>query len=449
MASSVSFTPHTYQAKVLQSKARFIAAVTGVQGGKTTCGAVWMIREIKENFDSGKRCDWLIGAPTVKILQQSTIPKFKEFFSRLGWGEFKEGKQEFELKWGNRIFVRSLEDPDLIEGMTVAGAWLDEAGQMKQQAWINIQARVAIEMGRVLMTTTPYACNWLQSDVYKRAWSINGEKQEGEGLEKDIEVFNWRSVDNPSFASSEYERAKRTISKEMFERRYMGSFTRLEGLVYKDFNSEQDVVKPFSIPQEWRRFGGMDFGHATASAILSVAASPEEKDAQGRITNPSTFYVFKEFYKKEPSLREMAEYIMNVGHRYTLGDPRGAQEMSELSRGFGVRGIHPADNDVQVGIERIKGLFHEGRLKIFSNCHNTISELESYHYQLDNPDRPVQDAPVKVHDHAMDALKYAFSKQLEGLYPGRTHHAGYQIRKLSRPTVRRSDYAPSDALTGY
>ena len=201
MASSVAFTPHPYQAMVLKSPARFIAAVTGVQGGKTTSGAVWLIREIKESYDSGKRCDWLIGAPTVKILQQSTIPKFKEFFNKLGWGDFKEGKQEFELKWGNRIFVRSLEDPDLIEGMTIAGAWLDEAGQMKHQAWINVQARVAIELGRVLMTTTPYACNWLQSDVYNRANKINGVEQQGEGKEKDIEVFNWRSVDNPASVS--------------------------------------------------------------------------------------------------------------------------------------------------------------------------------------------------------------------------------------------------------
>lgn len=449
MASSVAFTPHPYQAMVLKSTARFIAAVTGVQGGKTTSGAVWLIREIKESYDAGKRCDWLIGAPTVKILQQSTIPKFKEFFNKLGWGDFKEGKQEFELKWGNRIFVRSLEDPDLIEGMTIAGAWLDEAGQMKHQAWINVQARVAIELGRVLMTTTPYACNWLQSDVYNRANKINGVEQQGEGKEKEIEVFNWRSVDNPAFAQGEYDRAKRTMSKEMFERRYEGSFTRLEGLVYKDFEKERDVMKAFHLPPEWKRFGGMDFGHSTASAILSVAMSPEEKDEKGKVTKPSTFYVYREFYKKQPMLREMAEYIKLANHKYTLGDPRGAQEMAELSKGFGARGIMAADNDVQAGIERIKSLFKEGRLKIFSCCTNTIDELESYHYQLDNPDKPTQDAPVKVHDHAMDALKYAFSRQLDGIYPDRVHHAGYQMRRLKIDLPRRSDYRPHDSLTGY
>ena len=52
MASSVAFTPHPYQAMVLKSTARFIAAVTGVQGGKTTSGAVWLIREIKESYDA-------------------------------------------------------------------------------------------------------------------------------------------------------------------------------------------------------------------------------------------------------------------------------------------------------------------------------------------------------------------------------------------------------------
>ena len=123
--------------------------------------------------------------------------------------------------------------------------------------------------------------------------------------------------------------------------------------------------------------------------------------------------------------------------------------MAELSKGFGARGIMAADNDVQAGIERIKSLFKEGRLKIFSCCANTIDELESYHYQLDNPDKPTQDAPVKVHDHAMDALKYAFSRQLDGIYPDRVHHAGYQMRRLKIDLPRRSDYKPHDSLTGY
>ena len=58
-------------------------------------------------------------------------------------------------------------------------------------------------------------------------------------------------------------------------------------------------------------------------------------------------------------------------------------------------------------------------------------------------------APVKVHDHAMDALKYAFSRQLDGIYPDRVHHAGYQMRRLKIDLPRRSDYKPHDSLTGY
>src|SRR5262245_27894960 len=130
---ALEFTPHIGQQYTLDSKARFIADITGLQGGKTTGGAIWFLREIYESYKRGERGNWLIAAPTVKILQQSTLPKFREFFPN-DWGSWKEQKQCFELAWGDSIFVRSTDEPDHLEGMTVRGAWIDEAGQIDAEA---------------------------------------------------------------------------------------------------------------------------------------------------------------------------------------------------------------------------------------------------------------------------------------------------------------------------
>lgn len=415
------FTPHAHQIQVLMCKARFIACICGAQGGKTTIGAVWFLREIQESYQRGERHDWLISAPTAKILAQSTLPKFNEFFPK-DWGEYKEQKQCYELVWGNRIYVRSGDEPDHIEGMTVKGAWFDEPGQMHGQMWINIQARLAVLKGRLMMTSTPYDMNWFWRDVEMKAGSVNGVPVTGEGIEQDIALFKWKSKDSPYFPIEEYDRAKRTMSPEMFKRRYDGEFTRLEGLVYRDFVEKTHIIPAFPIPGDWKRFGGLDFGSDHPTAALCIAQKPEipGNKETGQAYEPSKFYVYREYYKSHALLSELAVFLQSEPLVSVLADPRGATERDELTRFYGVKKVQTADNSVDMGIERIKMLLRENRLFFFeARCPNTLDEIRSYHYAIYNPDKGSKDEPVKVRDDAMDALRYAFSRPLDGLYQGK------------------------------
>ena len=78
------FHPHPGQQLVLDSPRRFIATISGVQGGKTTVGAIWLLREIYKDYEAGIQGDYLIVAPTNKIIQQSTLVKFRELFPSVG-----------------------------------------------------------------------------------------------------------------------------------------------------------------------------------------------------------------------------------------------------------------------------------------------------------------------------------------------------------------------------
>jgi PBSX family phage terminase large subunit len=454
MAIGATFTPHEKQEQLLRSNAQFILALTGKQAGKTTVGAMWLIREIEQSRRKGEKCDWLICAPTVAIMNQAPLPTFLDILGKLKWSKegYKEGKKVIELDWGSMIYVRSADDPKALESMTLKGVWFDEAGQSKVEAWENLQARVMAKSGKILMTTTPYACNWLREEFYKRAATVNDQPQTASGdkeLDPRMAVYQWTVYDNPSIPRDQIEGIKGRMSPEKFSRDYLGNFTRLEGLVYPEFEKDRDVIKPFHIPPEWNRFGGVDFGFSSSSALLTVAEKPEVLDEKGKVKEPSVYYVIRELYGKEIPLKKMAEYIESNGHAYTLGDPRGAQEMAELTRAHGCRRVSGADNEVEVGIERLKVLFMQQRLKVLSCCPNLIDELGSYHRHRESDDKPTIEAPVKVHDHAVDALRYAFSRSFKNIYHGRTHHAGYQMRRLKIDLPRRSDYRPHDSLTGY
>jgi phage terminase large subunit len=207
----------------------------------------------------------------------------------------------------------------------------------------------------------------------------------------------------------EFERAKATMSPEDFAQKYLGQFVHREGLVYNEFEPDLHVVPAFEIPASWPKFAGLDFGYSMPSAVICIAEDPDNH----------IFYVYKEYYKTEPSLKAIAQFIQNEGLKYVLADNQGAQQIAELQRYYGCRNIHQADKAVDIGLQRIRALLKQNRLKFFDGrCVNTVGEIETYHYAANSLEKPDgKDKPVKKNDHAMDALRYAFSKVTRGIYP--------------------------------
>lgn len=56
----------------------------------------------------------------------------------------------------------------------------------------------------------------------------------------------------------------------------MAEFKTFTGLVYKEFESEIHVVKPFPIPRHWRVYRGMDFGSNNPTVCVWVALDDDD-----------------------------------------------------------------------------------------------------------------------------------------------------------------------------
>lgn len=420
---------HKFQQEVMDTVKRFIVCVSGIRGGKTTIGALWLLVRIQKDRVAGKFGDYLICAPTAKILQQSTLPKFREYFPP-DWGVWREQKSCFELNWNRpgsnepcRIYVRSMDDPESIEGMDALAAWADEMGKMKPTAWVMITGRLSVNQGPCIITTTPYASGWFFRDVFKKALDND----------KNYHAITWSSVDNPAFPQDEFERAKRELPKALFERRYLGKFTRLEGLVYPEFDEEVHTVEPFKIPEEWLKFGGMDFGFNNPNAILPIAEDPVNH----------IFYVYKEFYQNETLLQTIADWLRAQNLSYVLADTQSAQLIAELKDAYGCRNVKEADKAIEVGIQRIRTLLQEERIKFFrGKTEKTVEEIMEYHYPPGDGEKDGNDKPVPKKNHAMDALRYAFSRPLHGLYYRRPKKTFNHVRSRAM----REDVDP---WTGY
>lgn len=366
-----------YQSRIYKSKKRFLLAVSGIQGGKTFLGAVWLLNEILKD----QKGNYLIAAPTYKILQQSTLPKFFETASSLR-RFYKKQENVIELPKGGKVFIRSTEDPNKLEGMTLKASWLDEAGQMKALVWINIQGRLAIHRGRLLMTTTPYSLNWLYHDFYK-SWQAGNP---------DIEVVQWRSIDNPYFPKEEYERVKKVLDERVFQRRYNGTFEKMEGLVYQEFGARNIVDKMETEAVE--TFAGVDFGFKNPTAIAIIKRDRDDN-----------FYIVDEWYKTGKTQDEIEEKALQMQETYQVRfwypDPSEPDRIESMKR----KGLYcrEVNKDIKAGVDRVRELIKKGQLKVEKHCINTLDEFETYHC----PEDDEKELPVKANDHLMDAIRYA------------------------------------------
>lgn len=385
---------HKYQDKAIFAKERFIALVAGLQSGKTIAGAVWS----RIQFDTYPKDSGLICAPTYKILTQSTLPKFFEINPDLK-KYYHKGDNEIRIPERGTIFIRSTENPNVIEGMTLRWAWPDEAGQMKLDAWINLQGRLSILQGKLFITTTPYTLNWLYTDFYEKVKA---------GV-KEYKVVQFRSKDNPYFPEEEYERVKATMDARTFRRRYDGLFEKMEGLVYDDF-SPQDIIEPHKI--EFKEvIGGIDWGynHPTAIAIIGI-------------TRDNDFIVIDEYYKTgktTPEIIEKCKYFQNEYKvRLWYPDPAEPDRIEEMRRaGVRSREVHKGAGSVIKGIDCVRDLIRQNKFKVLNTCKYTKEEFNTYAYP-DIDSLKDKEEPIKENDDLMDAIRYAiYTYKPEPLIP--------------------------------
>lgn len=361
---------------------QFGAICAGVQSGKTFTGSLWAGRKMQE-FPKGSG---IIGAPTYKILNQSTLIKFFSFFPTLR-GSYKEQKGEIKLPTGGIVFVRSMDNPFGAEGITADWWWLDEGGMASVNAWMVLRSRVSMTGGQGLITTTPYNMKWLYTDYYI-PWR---EKQDSQ-----LSFFTWRSIDNPNFNKEFYEAERKRLRPEEFARRYMGEFKKMTGLVW-DIPEEQ-IIDPLPIiTKAEARIIGVDWGWENPAAIVVL------------YLYDNTWYVVDEWKQSHRTTAEIIQVLQNKmqEHRTTAiyPDPAEPDRLEECRRAN--LPIREATKDVKGGISNIQQAIREKRFNVFNNCKEFIDEASMYHYPEPEEGKESKDLPEKFNDHLCDAVRYA------------------------------------------
>lgn len=378
------------QERLIFSDSNETYAITGIQWAKTTSGAWWMKRQMFQHTDSED--NFIIAAPTYKIMQQSTLPAFLRIMD--GFGNYRAGDAVFEMHGGGTVFMRTGTEPDSVVGITnVRATWGDEAGKYSRYFWENIKARASFKQAPKLFTSTPYAMNWMYKEVLKPY---------KEGRLEDTLVIQAKSSDNPYFPKEEYERQKRIMDPRRFNAMYNGEFEKMHGLVYDAFDELENICEPTTLPIGTKYYAGVDWGTTHPFVIVVHAVTPL-----------GVRFQVSEFYKRGYGITNMVQVAQKLkqvwGIQMFWCDPSQPGLIQEFNRSDLPAG--PAINDIRLGIDRVYPLIKERNLKFFSGANNfTLSELETYHYEepkdLGPNDKDKEQMPVDQDNHCMDAMRY-------------------------------------------
>lgn len=193
-----------------------------------------------------------------------------------------------------------------------------------------------------------------------------------------------------------------------------GDWDYFDGMAFSDFKPDKHVIKPFQIPDTWRRFRAIDYGRSAPYCALWFAI-----DQDGDV------FVYRELYEAGVNASDQADRIVKASmmvtddgdapekFEYTMLDTAcwiKNQHGESIAETYANHGLHAwqADKNRLQGKARI----HEwlkldengnARLHIFDTCTNLIYALSNLPSDPDNIEDVDTDSDF---DHSYDALRY-------------------------------------------
>ena len=360
-----------------------------VRSGKTLCTGLSFFCWAMSCFQNR---NFALCGRTIQSVRRNLLSELLPLLERMGFRcQQQVSKNLLLVRLGgrkNRFYLFGGKDEGsaaLIQGITLAGALLDEAALMPRSFVEQAAARCSVPGGRLWFSCNPESpAHWFYQE-----WILKAE-------EKNVLRLQFTMADNPGLTPETLERYQTMFQGAFYRRFVLGEWVAAEGRVY-DFFDESYVGQAPQGLTDWHV--SCDYG----------TVNPTSMGLWGR--KGQVWYRVAEYYYDARSLRrqrtdeEHADALEELAGgreiQSVVVDPSAASFIQTLRRrGWRVR---RADNRVLSGIRLTARLLKAGRLVICRECGNAIREFSLYRWE-DQGDG--EDRVKKEHDHAMDEIRY-------------------------------------------
>ena len=189
-----------------------------------------------------------------------------------------------------------------------------------------------------------------------------------------------------------------------------GDWDSFDGMAFSEWSRDVHVMKPFKIPEEWKRFRSVDYGRSAPFCCLWFAVDMDYN-----------IYVYKEAYQAGLNAIDQADLIHEMTYSsehidYTVLDSAcwiANQHGESIADTYSSRGVYceQASKNRLNGKDRVHAWLRVyedekgekiSKLRVFDTCKHVIRTLPSLPVDMRNP----EDVDTDAEDHAYDALRY-------------------------------------------
>ncbi|WP_416565063.1 PBSX family phage terminase large subunit [Nocardia testacea] len=303
-----------------------------------------------------------------------------------------------------------------IQGLTLAGAYVDEAPTLPESYWNMLFSRLSVPGAQMFATGNPEGPrHWAKKSWLDRAkyWithdgSVIDRRDLYERLEPgdpdrplDLHRFSFILDDNPTLDPEFVASLKSSYTGVWYKRFVLGLWVVADGAVYECFDEGRHTVPFKDLPPMTRVMAlGVDYGttNPTAGILLGIGTD-------------GVLYAIDEWAPKRGTdaelSQQLAAWLRDATHQpeWVFVDPAAASFKLQLFRDEAAR-VADAVNDVVDGIRTVAALFSTGQLRISDRCTRLRAEIHGYVWDSKASEKG-EDKPIKLDDHFCDALRYA------------------------------------------
>ena len=280
----------------------------------------------------------------------------------------------------------------VLRGLTVAGAYVDEATLVSEPFWTQLLGRMSVPGAKLYATTNPDSPgHWLKKQVVDRAAELG------------YRVFRFRLSDNPYLDPKYVDQISREYVGLWYRRFILGEWVQAAGAIYGMWDPERHVRPPASFPPMERILScGVDYGdtHFTRGYLVGLANRKLyvlSEWAPGSMTIGGHAADLTRWLAAQPPEWQQPDWI--------AVDPAAGSFRHQLFHD-GATNVRNAHNSVLPGIRTLAALLATDALVVADTCVQLIERLPGYAWDPKATLRGV-DAPIKENDDEVDALRYA------------------------------------------
>lgn len=388
--------PHQGQQLVRKQTKRFNWLAAGRRWRKTT---LFMSLAVEKAL-AGKQVVW--GAPTFEQVRISWDETVKAAYKV---ANFNQQRMIANFVTGGKITYRSLDDPDNSRGFTADDVFIDEVGDVKEVAWVEVLRPMLMDTGGGLWAGgTPKGRNWFWREHVNASSRDDSIAWQVPTL--GCEIGDYKLIrkphlfENPNIPFSEIEHLYKTLPERVFRQEILAEFIE-DSDVFRRIK-EAATAKLQNEPLNGHQYViGVDWGKLNDFTVIAIVDIQEQSLVHLERFNQIDYTLQMGRLR---ALYDRFEPITLIAESNAMGEPI----IEQLRRqNIPVQPFVTTNASKTQIIEELSLAFERSTIKIL-NDPVLIAELQAYETERLPSGLLRYSAPEGMHDDTVIALAIAW-----------------------------------------